>query len=272
MALYTLAGAAAVKMRSDDAPLRTSVARWGRASSRWSPRSAALAAGLITVAGPRSHCRTTTAHRLLVWTSIAASAMLGAAWWSFDRDDHDNLAFVGVALAVLFGIAGIGRNPLSTPHSALAHHRRGGLALEIARISAWRDGDVRATGHRLQRLRLLGSPSPTGPTATAQRGGGEPMTAYEREAPMRHAHRTEALFHGKFIADDPHRLPLTGRIAIGIGVGLAIFVMAALCLNVLNSWGVWVTLLIISTFTTTSLTLWIRDARLHPADLVDHTE
>jgi hypothetical protein len=98
------------------------------------------------------------------------------------------------------------------------------------------------------------------------------MSAYEREAAMRHTHGTEALFHGKFIAGDPHPLPLTGRITCGIGVGLVIFVMAALCLNVLNSWGVWVTLLIISTFTATSLVLWIRDARLHPADLVDDTE
>jgi hypothetical protein len=98
------------------------------------------------------------------------------------------------------------------------------------------------------------------------------MSAHESEAEMRHTHGTEALFHGKFIANDPHRLPLTGRIVIGVGVGLAIFVMAALCLNVLNSWGVWVTLLIISTFTATSLLLWIRDARLHPASEVDGTE
>jgi|HubBroStandDraft_1064217.scaffolds.fasta_scaffold72177_2 hypothetical protein len=98
------------------------------------------------------------------------------------------------------------------------------------------------------------------------------MSASQSEGQMNDTQNAQHLFHGKFIADDPHRLPLTGRIAIGIGVGLAIFVMAALCLNVLNSWGVWVTLLIISTFTATTLVLWIRDARLHPADIVDGNE
>jgi hypothetical protein len=82
----------------------------------------------------------------------------------------------------------------------------------------------------------------------------------------------QPLFHGKLIPNDPHPLPLTGRIAIGIGVGVVIFIMAALCLNVLNSWGVWVTLLIIAVFTATSVVLWIRDARLHPATAVDDTE
>ena len=86
---------------------------------------------------------------------------------------------------------------------------------------------------------------------------------------MTDAHETAALFHGKFIPNDPHPLSLVGRIAIGIGVGLVIFVMAALSLNVLNSWGVWVTLLIISVFTATSLALWIRDARLHPESELD---
>ena len=48
--------------------------------------------------------------------------------------------------------------------------------------------------------------------------------------------------------------------------------MAALCLNVLNSWGVWVTLLIIALFTATSVALWVRDAILHPAAAVDDAE
>jgi hypothetical protein len=94
----------------------------------------------------------------------------------------------------------------------------------------------------------------------------------ESEQQMSHRQSAQPLFHGKFIPNDPHPLPLAARIAVGIGVGLVILIMAALCLNVLNSRGVWVTLLIISVFTATSLTLWVRDARLHPAMTVEGTE
>jgi len=79
----------------------------------------------------------------------------------------------------------------------------------------------------------------------------------------------EPLFHGKFIPDDPHPLPLLVRIAIGIGVSLSIAVLAMLFVNVLNSWGVWVTLLIVSVFTASALGLWIRDAARHPATELD---
>jgi uncharacterized membrane protein len=98
------------------------------------------------------------------------------------------------------------------------------------------------------------------------------MTREQREREMRDVPSSQTLFHGKFIPDDPHRLSLINRIALGIGVGLVIFVLAALCLNVLNSWGVWVTLLIISVLTATTLALWVRDALLHPATRVDNTE
>ena len=42
-----------------------------------------------------------------------------------------------------------------------------------------------------------------------------------------------------------------------------------LFLNVLNSWGVWVTLLLVSAFTATTLGLWIVDAVRHPATELD---
>jgi len=77
------------------------------------------------------------------------------------------------------------------------------------------------------------------------------------------------LFHGKFIPDDPRRLPPALRIAVGTGVAVIIAVLAMLFLNVLNSWGVWVTLLLISAFTATALGLWIADAVRHPATEVD---
>jgi cytochrome bd ubiquinol oxidase subunit II len=108
VALYTLAGAAAVKMRSDDAVLRTSVARWGRALVPLVAALAALAAGLITVAGA-SGLTVEQPLRivLLAGASVTAAAMLAATWWSLGRPDHDNLAFVGVALAVVVGIGAL---------------------------------------------------------------------------------------------------------------------------------------------------------------------
>jgi len=83
---------------------------------------------------------------------------------------------------------------------------------------------------------------------------------------------TEPLFHGKFIPDDPQRLPLPGRIAIGVGVSLVIVVLAFVSMDVLNSWGVWVTLLLVSVFTATTVGLWIRDAVRHPATEPDDSE
>jgi cytochrome bd ubiquinol oxidase subunit II len=108
VALYTMAGAAAVKMRSDDVALRHSIARWGRGLVPVTAALVALAAGLIPVAGA-SGLTVEQPLRivLLVGTSVTAAAMLAAAWWSFGRPDHDNLAFVGVALAVVAGIIGL---------------------------------------------------------------------------------------------------------------------------------------------------------------------
>jgi hypothetical protein len=79
----------------------------------------------------------------------------------------------------------------------------------------------------------------------------------------------EELFHGKFIPDDPHPLPLPVRLLIGIGLAVGIFVILMLSVNVLNSWGVWVTLLLVSAITAGALLLWIRDALRHPATSFD---
>ena len=75
--------------------------------------------------------------------------------------------------------------------------------------------------------------------------------------------------HGKFIPDDPGRLPLLLRIAIGSGLALVIAALAMLCLNVLNSWGVWVTLLIVSALTATAAAVWITDSVRYPAIELD---
>jgi hypothetical protein len=82
----------------------------------------------------------------------------------------------------------------------------------------------------------------------------------------------QELFHGKFIPDAPRRLPPPLRIAVGTGLALAIAALAMLFLNVLNSWGVWVTLLLVSAFTATALGLWIVDAVRHPATELDDGE
>jgi hypothetical protein len=79
----------------------------------------------------------------------------------------------------------------------------------------------------------------------------------------------QELFHGRFIPDDPHPLPLPVRLLIGVGLGLGIAVLIMLSVNVLNSWGVWVTLLLISAITAGALLLWIRDAVKHPATSFD---
>jgi hypothetical protein len=83
---------------------------------------------------------------------------------------------------------------------------------------------------------------------------------------------TQPLFHGKFIPDDPRRLPLPIRLLIGVGLGLVILVLAFVSLNILNSWGVWVTFLFLGVLTVTSLGVWIWDAVRHPATEVDEVE
>jgi|SRR5580658_8038566 hypothetical protein len=69
----------------------------------------------------------------------------------------------------------------------------------------------------------------------------------------------EGLFHGRFIPDDPAESPLPLRLVVGVGIALVIGVLAMLCLNVLNSWGVWVTLLIISVLCASGLVVWLWD-------------
>ena len=44
---------------------------------------------------------------VLVWTSVAATAMFATAWWSFGRTDHTNMAFVAVLIAEVAGVLGL---------------------------------------------------------------------------------------------------------------------------------------------------------------------
>jgi cytochrome bd ubiquinol oxidase subunit II len=106
--LYALAGAAMVKMRSDDAALRAAFARWGRALVPVAAGLVVLAAALLPVAG----ASTLTVGQplrltLLTWACVTAAAMFAAAWWGFGREDHDNLPFASVVIAVTAGVAGL---------------------------------------------------------------------------------------------------------------------------------------------------------------------
>jgi cytochrome bd ubiquinol oxidase subunit II len=108
VALYALAGAAMVKMRSDDAALRAGCARWGRALVPATGALVILAAALLPVAGsPALTVGQPLRVALLIWSCVTAAAMFLAAWWSLGRQDHDNLAFAGVAIAVVAGAAGL---------------------------------------------------------------------------------------------------------------------------------------------------------------------
>jgi cytochrome bd ubiquinol oxidase subunit II len=106
--LYALAGAAMVKMRSDDAALRAVFARWGRALGPAAAGLVVLTAALLPVAGATGlSIGQPLRIALLTWAGLVAAVMFLAAWWSFGREDHDNLAFVGVAIAMVAGIAGL---------------------------------------------------------------------------------------------------------------------------------------------------------------------
>jgi len=64
---------------------------------------------------------------------------------------------------------------------------------------------------------------------------------------------------GRFIPDDPGRLPLPARAALALGVALAVLVLAFVCMDVLDSWGVWVTLLLVSVLAASGAAAWAWD-------------
>jgi cytochrome d ubiquinol oxidase subunit II len=106
--LFSLAGAAMVKMRSDDAGLRSMARKWGRALVVASVALVALSGSLLPVAGASS-LRLDQPFRvaLLVAACLVASTMLTVVWWSIGRPDHDYMAFVAWALLVISGLFGL---------------------------------------------------------------------------------------------------------------------------------------------------------------------
>lgn len=80
------------------------------------------------------------------------------------------------------------------------------------------------------------------------------------------------MFHGKFIPNDPQPLPFGVRILIGIGLAALIFIILMLSVNVLQSWGEWVTVLLVVGISGSALALWVRDAVKHPAASLDEGE
>jgi cytochrome d ubiquinol oxidase subunit II len=106
--LYSLSGAAMVKMRSDDTVIRTIAARWGRWLVPMVVAVVALTAGLLPAEGASNLTLGQPLRvALIVGISVAAATMLLLAWWSFGRPDHDTMAFVGVSLAEMAGVAGL---------------------------------------------------------------------------------------------------------------------------------------------------------------------
>lgn len=106
--LYALAGAAMVKMRSDDAGLRASSARRSRVLVPVAAGFVILAAALLPVAGsPALTIDQPLRVVLLIWACVTAASMFAAAWWSFGREDHDNLPFAGVTVATVAGAVGV---------------------------------------------------------------------------------------------------------------------------------------------------------------------
>jgi cytochrome d ubiquinol oxidase subunit II len=106
--LYTFAGAAMVKMRSDEDGLRTMARRIGRPLALGSFGFVALTGAVFAATGP-SNVSLVEPLRidLLVGTCIVASSMFVVAWWALGRDDHDYLAFVALALTEVAGLIAI---------------------------------------------------------------------------------------------------------------------------------------------------------------------
>jgi cytochrome d ubiquinol oxidase subunit II len=97
-----------VKMRSDDADLRASCARWGRVLVPVTAGFAILSGGLLPVAGsPSLTINEPLRITLMIWVCVAAAVMFAVAWWSFGREDHDNLPFTAVTVATVAGSVGV---------------------------------------------------------------------------------------------------------------------------------------------------------------------
>ena len=79
-------------------------------------------------------------------------------------------------------------------------------------------------------------------------------------------HPDLARFHDRFIPDDPDQLALPARLAVGIGLGVVTLAAAFICMNTLNSLGVWVTLLLVSVLTASAAVAWIWDTFRGPTE------
>ncbi len=77
------------------------------------------------------------------------------------------------------------------------------------------------------------------------------------------------MFHGRFIPDQPDRLPLAARWAIGVGLGILIAAVSVVCSNPLEEYGAWITPLFISVLTVGATVVWIVLELRHPHDGLD---
>jgi cytochrome bd ubiquinol oxidase subunit II len=108
VALHMLAGAAMVKLRSSNEPLRASIQAHGRTVLLVAAGLVVLSGALLPVAGASSLTLDQPFRVVVVvWMSVAAAAAFATAWWSFGRTDHANMAFVSVLIAEVAGVFGL---------------------------------------------------------------------------------------------------------------------------------------------------------------------
>ena len=106
--LYSLAGLAMVKMRSNDEGLRRKIIPWGRPLVSLAAIMIVLTGVLVPVAG----ASTLTIDQplrvvLMIGACTTAVILMITAWWSFDKPNHDILPFVSIAVTMAAGAAGL---------------------------------------------------------------------------------------------------------------------------------------------------------------------
>ena len=77
------------------------------------------------------------------------------------------------------------------------------------------------------------------------------------------------MFHGKFIPNDPTTFRSGVRLLIGFGLAALIFIILMLSVNVLQSWGEWVTASCWQASKNCALLSWVQDAVRHPPTSLD---
>jgi cytochrome d ubiquinol oxidase subunit II len=125
IALYALSATALVKMRSSNADIRHRFSHLGRPIIVMVVVLVVLSGVLLPTDGASSLTLNSALRvELLVVAALAVATLYFAAWWSFARPDHDNMAFVCVSLAIPIGLIGLMAlvYPMIVPPSLTIQH------------------------------------------------------------------------------------------------------------------------------------------------------